>query len=554
MERRIPRDIGDQVFDLVVVGGGINGAGIARDAAMRSLRVLLLDKGDFGSGTTSWSSRLIHGGLRYLEYYEFHLVRESLSDREKLLRIAPHLVKPLAFAVPIYEHHKRDPLLIRLGMIGYDALSFDKSMDRHKMLGREETLKHLPGLNSEGLKAAALYYDAQAEYAERLAVENAISAREHGAVVLNYARVDRLIVQNEDVRGVEFTDVLDGQQYKVQSLMTVNVAGPWVDEVLAGTNGEAERMIGGTKGTHLVVDTFPGAPRTAIYYEAESDSRPIFVFPWNDRYLIGTTDIRYEGDLDHVVGDEEEISYLLREINTLIPQANLTRDDVLFIYSGVRPLPYKPQGSEGSVTRSHLIHDHSELEPGANGLLSIVGGKLTTYRNLSRQTVNEVYKKLGTRTPKCFTDRVPLPGGAVRDFEELSAEFEQRSGLPETSARRLLKLYGARAYNVLAEAADDPSLKNPLASPATIETGLLGCEILYAFRHEMARTLADVLLRRSMVGMGPNVGLDVDEAAAEVAVQHLAWTPERATREVADYRRYVERFKPRSLSGARVDA
>ena len=417
-----------------------------------------------------------------------------------------------------------------------------------------ETLKHLPGLNSEGLKAAALYYDAQAEYAERLAVENAISAREHGAVVLNYARVDRLIVQNEDVRGVEFTDVLDGQQYKVQSLMTVNVADPWVDEVLAGTNGEAERMIGGTKGTHLVVDTFPGAPRTAIYYEAESDSRPIFVFPWNGRYLIGTTDIRYEGDLDYIVGDEEEISYLLKETNALIPQANLTRDDVLFIYSGVRPLPYNPQGSEGSVTRSHLIHDHSELEPGANGLLSIVGGKLTTYRNLSRQTVNEVYKKLGTRAPKCVTDRVPLPGGAVRDFEEFSAEFEQRSGLPETSARRLLKLYGARAYNVLAETADDPSPKNPLASPATIETGLLGCEILYAFRHEMARTLADVLLRRSMVGMGPNVGLDVDEAAAQVAVRHLAWTPERATREVADYRRYVERFKPRSLSGARVDA
>ena len=547
MDRRIPRDIGDQVFDLIVVGGGINGAGIARDAAMRDLRVLLLDKGDFGSGTTSWSSRLIHGGLRYLEYYEFHLVRESLSDREKLLRIAPHLVKPLPFAVPIYEHHKRGPFLIRLGMIGYDALSFDKSMDRHKMLDREETLKRLPGLNTEGLKAAALYYDAQAEYAERLAVENAISAREHGAVVLNYARVDRLILAG-DVRGVEFTDVLDGQRYTARSLVTVNVAGPWVDEVLAATNGGTERMIGGTKGTHLVVDTFPGAPRTAIYYEAESDSRPIFVFPWNGRYLIGTTDIRYEGDLDYVVGDEEEISYLLRETNSLIPRANLTREDVLFVYSGVRPLPYKPQGSEGSVTRSHLIHDHSELEPGVNGLLSIVGGKLTTYRNLSRQTVNKVHKKLGIRAPKCVTDRVPLPGGAVRDFEAFSTEFGQRSGLPETSARRLLKLYGARAYDVLAEAADDPSLKNPLASPATAETGLLGCEILYAFRHEMAQTLADVLLRRSMVGMGPKVGLDVDEAAAKVAVQHLGWSPERAEREVADYRSYVERFKPRALS------
>lgn len=550
MERAIPRDIGDRSFDLVIVGGGINGTGIARDAAMRGLRVLLLDKGDFGSGTTSWSSRLIHGGLRYLEYYEFHLVRESLSDREKLLRIAPHLVRPLPFVVPIYEHHKRSPLTIRLGMIGYDALSFDKSMDRHKMLDREETLKRLPGLNPEGLKAAALYYDGQAEYAERLAVENAISAREHGAVTLNYARVDRLILENGNVRGVEFTDVLDGQQYTVRSLVTVNVAGPWVDEVLGGANGGAKRMIGGTKGTHLVVDSFPGVLQTAVYYEAESDNRPIFVFPWNGRYLIGTTDIRYDGNLDLVVGDEEEIAYLLRETNALIPQANLTRDDVLFIYSGVRPLPYQSQGAEGSVTRSHVIYDHSEHDPRMEGLLSIVGGKLTTYRNLSRQTVDKVYKKLGARAPKSATDRVPLPGGAVRDFEAFSAEFEQGSDLPETLARRLLMLYGARAYDVLAEAADDPSLKNPLTSPATVETGLLGCEILYAFRHEMAQTLADVLLRRSMVGMGPNVGLDVDEAAAEVAVRYLGWSPERAAREVEDYRRYVERFKPRSLSKA----
>jgi len=307
-------------------------------------------------------------------------------------------------------------------------------------------------------------------------------------------------------------------------------------------------MIGGTKGTHLVVDSFPGAPRTAIYYEAESDNRPIFVFPWNGRYLIGTTDIRYEGDLDHVVGDEEEIAYLLKETNALIPQANLTRGDVLFIYSGVRPLPYQPQGAEGSVTRSHVIYDHSQHDPRTEGLLSIIGGKLTTYRNLSRQTVNKVYKKLGTRAPKSATDRVPLPGGAVRDFEAFSAEFEQRSGLTEVLARRLLKIYGARGYEVLTEAADDPTFKEPLTSPATVQTGLLGCEVLYAFRHEMAQTLADVLLRRSMVGMGPNVGLDVDEAAAEVAVRHLGWSAERAAREVEDYRRYVERFKPRALS------
>src|SRR5215213_1080179 len=208
MSSRIPQDIERQAFDLIVVGAGINGAGIARDAAMRGLRVLLLDKGDISSGTTQWATRLIHGGLRYLEYYEFALVRESLRDREAILHIAQHLVKPLGSLVPIYERSSRGPLMIRLGMNVYDVLSYDRSMDRHKMLSRKKVQDREPGLNPEGLKAAAFYYDAQVEYAERVAVENAISARNNGATIITYANVDRLILENGDVKGVEFTDVL----------------------------------------------------------------------------------------------------------------------------------------------------------------------------------------------------------------------------------------------------------------------------------------------------------------------------------------------------------
>src|SRR3712207_5247408 len=221
---------------------------------MRGLRVLLLDKGDSASGTTSWSGRLIHGGLRYLEHFEIPLVRESLRDRERLLHMAPHLVRPLGFLVPIYDYMKRGPLVIRLGMLAYDVLSFDKSVGNHKMFSPEEALEREPGLNPEGLKGAAFYYDGQVEYAERIAVENAVSAHEHGAVVLNYARVDRLLTQGESVTGVEFTDVLDGARYEAHAPVTINVAGPWVDEVLRGiapdgTSGH--RMIGGTKGSHL---------------------------------------------------------------------------------------------------------------------------------------------------------------------------------------------------------------------------------------------------------------------------------------------------------------
>jgi glycerol-3-phosphate dehydrogenase len=559
MASRVPQDIGDYPFDLIVVGAGINGAGIARDAAMRGLRVLLLDKGDIASGTTQWATRLIHGGLRYLEYYEVSLVRESLKDREILLHIAPHLVKPLGFLVPIYERAKHGPLMVRLGMFGYDTLSLDKSLPNHSMLSAEEALEREPGLNPEGLRGAAFYYDAQVEYAERIAVENAISAHEHGAVVLTYARVDRLVREGDRVTGVEFTDVLGGGTYQAHAPVTVNVAGPWVDEVLGDVS--EGRMIGGTKGSHLIVDPFPGAPKNeALYVEARRDGRPYFIVPWNGRYLIGTTDIRYDGDLDRVVADEEEIDYLIEETNYVIPEANLTRESVLFTYSGIRPLPFQPEGAEGSVTRSHIVYDHArgrgigtkrssagEDAPRVEGLISIVGGKLTTYRNLSRQTVDMVYEKTGREAPESRTSKVPLPGGETDDFEAFAARFKTTSGLTDWLSERLLKLYGVRALDVLEVAGEDPSLRMPLGPSASVESGIIGAEVLYALRRELAQTLSDVLLRRTMVGLGPNVGLDVDEAAAQVAVKHEGWSEERARNETDTYREYVERYKPKVM-------
>ena len=567
MEPRIPQDIERQVFDVIVIGAGINGAGIARDAAMRGLRVLLLDKGDISSGTTQWATRLIHGGLRYLEHYEFALVRESLRDREALLHIAPHLVKPLGFLVPIYDRNAHGPLLIRLGMNLYDTLSYDKSMDRHKMLSRKKVEDREPGLNPEGLKAAAFYYDAQVEYAERVAVENAISARDHGATIVTYANVKRLIIENNDVKGVEFTDVLSGESHTARAPVTVNVAGPWVDEVLAdlqqpGTDENVGRFMGGTKGSHLVVDAFPGAPKgEALYVEARKDGRPYFIVPWNGRYLIGTTDLRYEEDLDYVKASEEEIQYLLDETNYVIPEAGLTRDDVLFTYSGVRPLPYNPEGETGGVTRSHVVFDHAkggsaaggkvksqsaEL-PQVGGLLSIIGGKLTTYLNLSRQTTDAVFKKLDRKSPKSTSRKTPLPGSETSDFGAFVAGFKAASTIPDVLRDRLLKLYGVRAAEVLALGEDDPDLLTPLSPIESVETALIGAEVIWAFREEMAQTLSDVLLRRTMVGYGPKVALDSVEAAAEVAVKHLGWDDERAEREVSEYREWIKRYTPKEF-------
>jgi len=567
MSSRIPQDIERQVFDLIVVGAGINGAGIARDAAMRGLRVLLLDKGDISSGTTQWATRLIHGGLRYLEHYEFALVRESLRDREAILHVAQHLVKPLGFLVPIYDRSSRGPLMIRLGMNVYDALSYDRSMERHKMLSRKKVEEREPGLNPEGLKAAAFYYDAQVEYAERVAVENAISARDNGATIITYANVERLIMENGEVRGVEFTDVFEGERYAARAPVTVNVAGPWVDEILAdlhrpGNDENVGRFMGGTKGSHLIVDPFPGAPEgEALYVEARKDGRPYFIVPWNGRYLIGTTDLRYEGNLDHVSASEDEIQYLLDETNYVIPDAKLSREDVLFTYAGVRPLPYNPEGETGGVTRSHVVFDHAkggsvaggkvksqsaEL-PQVGGLLSIIGGKLTTYLNLSRQTVDAVFEKLDRKAPKSTSRKVPLPGSETSDFEAFAAGFRSASTIPEVLSGRLLKLYGVRAAEVLKVGEDDPELLTPLSSIVSVETALIGAEVIWALREEMAQTLSDVLLRRTMAGYGPRVGLDVADAAAQVAVKHLGWEDERAEREVREYREWIERYTPKEF-------
>lgn len=393
-------------FDVVVIGAGINGAGIARDAAMRGLKVLLIEKGDLGCGTTSASTRLIHGGLRYLEHYEFGLVRESLREREILLRIAPQLVKPLPIAIPIYKQGKRGRLTIRAGMILYDLLSWGKSLPGHRMLSRTETLERWPGLNPEGLVGSALYYDAQVEFPERLVAANVHSAREFSAEVLTRTRVKSLAVEDGKISGVGFNEQF------VEAAIVINAAGPWIDLVLAEAPVESPRLIDGTKGSHLIVPPFPGAPENAIYLEARSDGRPVFIIPWNKLYLIGTTDVRFEGNPDEVRCEPWEMDYLLAETNLAFPNAGLTCDSILETYSGVRPLPVTGDRNEDSITRRHFIREHPRLP----NLLSIVGGKLTTYRSLAEECVDLIFRKLGRSSPPCRTATKVL----ATDFTDLT--------------------------------------------------------------------------------------------------------------------------------------
>lgn len=530
-------------YDVIVVGGGVNGAGVCWDAAVRGLRVLLVDKGDLGSGTSAWSSRLIHGGLKYLERYDFKLARESLREREWLLHAAPHLVRPLRFVLPFYATNGHGRRKLRAGMLAYDVLSFDKSLDRHVVESRREILARIPGLNPEGLEGAALYYDGQAEYAERLAVETALAARALGATVITYAHVDRLVVEGSRVAGVELVDLETGERHTARGGVTVNVAGPWVDGVLAGLGlADTPRLIGGTKGTHYYVDPFPGAPAEAMYYEARTDGRPMMIIPWLEGYLIGSTDERFEGDLDTVTGDAGEAAYILAETNAVLPFANLTIEDIRYQYTGVRPLPYQPDGSVAAITRRHVVHDHA---PAVEGLLSVIGGKLTTFRALGEHAVDDVLRKLGRGRSRTPTRRLLLPGALGYAPDRIGAGL-RGAGLTDHAASRLLRIYGARAPRVAALCAERPELAEVVDEP----TGALGAEVAFAIREEQAVRLADVLARRAMTGLHPSLGLEGLEATARVAQREAGWSDERTAREIEDYRRYLERFRPPAALGA----
>jgi glycerol-3-phosphate dehydrogenase len=533
-------------FDLIVIGAGINGAAITRDAAMRGLSVCLLEMNDLASGTSAWSSRLIHGGLRYLEHYEFGLVRESLRERERLLGNAPHLVAPLPMVVPIQEGAKRGPLLIRAGMIFYDILSYDKSLPLHRMLSPEKALERVPALDPDGLKAAAVYYDAQATFAERLIVENVLSAFEHGAQIVTRATVTGIVSEGAVVRGVEVHDTLTDAQHRIAGRAVVNVAGPWVDQVLAGApKGRVQgKYLGGTKGSHIIVDRFEGAPTDAIYYESRSDHRPILVIPFNGMIMLGTTDIRYEGDLDRIEVSDAEIDYLLSEANALFRGVNLTPDDVRYSYAGIRPLPRKSRGSTGAITRRHIIKNHA---PDLRGLWSIIGGKLTTHRSLAEEFVDKALRALG-RDARCRTGAVPLPGAAGVAFGTYRRSIvppAAQLGIGERSAYRLVDLYGTRAEEILALIPSRPVL----ATVVDPYSGAIAAEAAFAVQEEMAISLADILLRRTMIAYGPHGGIGPDERILEIAGRELGWTRPRQAKELAAYREWIQRYRPRVVVG-----
>jgi glycerol-3-phosphate dehydrogenase len=499
--------------DLLVVGGGITGCGIARDAALRGLTVALVEREDFGAGTSGRSSKLIHGGLRYLAYGDFAMVRESVRERHVLRRIAPHLVRPLTFLMPLWP--EMSAAQMRLALWLYDRFAAADERDRHRLVTSAEVAATLPGIRLP-VKAGLAYGEYITDDA-RLTLANAMSAAEHGALVANHAAVTRLIHQDGRAAGAAIEDRLTGEAYAVKARVVVNATGPWAGHWLKTVGVAAQKPLLPSKGVHLLFRAGRLPVPAATILNARS-GRSGFAIRRGEWVYVGTTDEVHPGSLEEVVADEQAVQDLLALVQDCFPGLNLSEADIAGTWAGLRPLV----AAQGRSARDTSRHD--EVWESPEGVITIAGGKLTTYRPMAGRVMQHVARALGHRPePNRLTAEVPLPGAGP--LPELD--------LPAPAAERLTWLYGARVRELAAYADEDPAWLEPLAPGLTALRG----EVRLAVEQEMAATLTDLLDRRlSLLLFGSDHGLAAAAPAAAIMGARLGWTPAEQQRQVEAFR------------------
>lgn len=500
-----------QHFDLLVIGGGINGVAIARECARAGKRTLIVEQHDFASGTTSRATRIIHGGLRYLEHGEIGLVRESLRERDRLLCQSPHLVRPLQFLLALPRERQpfmRSALAVRTGLWLYHRWA---GVHFGIPRGSREFERQL---DAGGKWSVYSYDDAQCEFPERLVAEWLAEAMSAGAFARNYTECLEIESGHGRVRGARLRDTLSGAEFRINCTQAVNASGPWADLVAAHSGAGSKRMIGGVRGSHIVLPKFSGCPAAAVYTEA-LDGRPFFVIPWNGQVLVGTTEVEDSGNPGDAEPSAEESEYLFDSFLRLFPSSGLSKADVRYSFAGVRPLPFSPGEKMSAVTRRHLIHDHKE--DGLAGLLSIVGGKLTTAASLAR----EVARKLGLHVPEpANVMAAPAPvNGIASTFRQWARTVACRANIPENCAHAVAGWHGRRALAIACSASADERLRAPICE----HSSHIVAEALEAAHHEAAVTLADILLRRVPLALGPCWSERCSEQAATRIGHLLGW-------------------------------
>ncbi|MEX1186077.1 MAG: glycerol-3-phosphate dehydrogenase/oxidase [Gemmatimonadaceae bacterium] len=480
--------LGRESFDVVVIGGGINGCGIARDAVMRGLSVALIEQDDFGCGTSSRTSRLVHGGLRYLEHGRVGLVRESRRERATLLRIAPHLVRPLRFTWPVYSGARVSTRKLGAGLTLYDLLSLSRPGRWHERLSPAEVLAREPALKHAGLSGGGAYFDSSTDDS-RLTLANALSAAYWSAVTVNHMSAE--LLPGGAPHTVALTDNLTGERLSIFARVVVRAIGPWSSAV--------ER----SKGSHIMVDRSLVGNRDAIALLSPVDGRVMFILPSGPHTIIGTTEVLTRASPDEVRASESEISYLIESANAYLADARLRRRDVITAWAGLRPLAPAPMSADlASASREHLITRD------ASGTITLTGGKLTTYRAVAEEVVDLVQITLGMRTTRSRTSREALPGA---DRETAIAEMTRA----------------------------EPALGRPLASDSEVRPA----DLLYSVRHEHALTLSDLLIRRTQSAFrARDHAMSLAAPAADVVAPLLGWSAELKEAAIADYARDVTRL------------
>ncbi|MFF3441038.1 glycerol-3-phosphate dehydrogenase/oxidase [Streptosporangium sp. NPDC002721] len=519
-------------LDVVVIGGGVVGAGVALDAATRGLSVGLLEARDFASGTSSRSSKLIHGGLRYLEQLNFDLVREALQERALLLqRIAPHLVRPVPFLFPL-THYGWERPYVGAGLVLYDTMGFSTGLARgvpgHRHLSRKRALRLAPALRKTAFSGAVQYWDAQVDDARHV-MTTLRTAAMYGANVASRAQVVGFLREGERVTGVRVRDLEGGRELEVRARQVVNATGVWTDDVQEMVGGRGQIHVRASKGIHLVVPRDRIHSLTGIILRTEKSV--LFVIPWGRHWIIGTTDTAWKLDRAHPAASRSDIDYVLDHVNEVL-SVPLTREDVEGVYAGLRPLLSGESEETSKLSREHVV-----AHP-VPGLVMVAGGKYTTYRVMAKDAVDAVAHGLDQRVPPSCTDRVPLVGAeGYQAMWNSRQRLAQSSGLHVARIEHLLQRYGSMIDEVLALIERDPSLAKPL----TGADDYLRAEVVYAATHEGARHVNDVLTRRTHISIETfHRGLGVVEETARLLAEPLGWDAEQVKREVEYYTKRVE--------------
>jgi glycerol-3-phosphate dehydrogenase len=524
-------------FDILVVGGGVTGVSIARDAALRGYNTVLVEQTDFASGTSSKSSKLVHGGLRYLESFEFGLVFEACRERRYALRNGPHLVRPLPFVFPVHEDDPRPLWQITIGMWLYDAMATFRNIERHQIWNKGRALREEPVIGPRGLTGATHYYDAATDDA-RLTLAIARDAHQAGAVIANYVQVVGLVQEGEKVIGARLRDQVTGDEFEVHARVVANATGPWTDYLLKMARPEAARRLRPTKGVHIIVPRERIWSRAAITMNSPRDGRLMFLIPWGKFSILGTTDTEYEGDPAEVGADAEDIAYILETARHSFPVANLGEADIISAYAGLRPLIASDAPTGYKVSREHQILNT------APGFFTIAGGKLTTWRSMAEEMVDELAGYLSREhgraaaRPSQTVDHI-LPGGDIPDWYVYQAEVvvALSDQLEPETVTHLISTYGTCYADVLASAEGDEHMLEPLIPGLPY----LKAEVAYAVRHEMAVTLEDVMSRRThILDQVRDHGLGVAPEVAALMGAELGWPEAERARQVERYRGKVE--------------